>query len=98
MTDPSERTLRAALYMCAAHCQGGHSEAGAATAEVLGVPFPLRMTDLIARARHDGFNPAALWPWMWRSAHQGRQPWFTPAELEGARKGGSSPNPISEGE
>lgn len=57
------RQLRHALYMCAAHCQGGHSHAGSAAAEVLGVPFPIRMNDLVPRAEADGFDPIVLWPW-----------------------------------
>lgn len=53
-----------ALLKCAAHCQGGHSDAGAAAADVLGVPFPLRMEDLVPRARQLGHNPAKVWPWL----------------------------------
>ncbi len=55
---------RRALYMCAAHCQGGHSDAGATAAEVLGVPFPLTMGDLVKAARSEGENPALIWPWL----------------------------------
>jgi len=55
--------LRKALFMCAAHCQGGHSTAGRAAAELLGVPFPVRMGDLIAAAVKEKLDPTALWPW-----------------------------------
>lgn len=56
--------LRIALFMCAAHCQGGHSEAGRRAAEALGVPFPIRMESLKRAARRDGYDPARLWPWL----------------------------------
>lgn len=56
-------TERVALFMCATHCQGGHSEAGAAAASALGVPFPLTMESLAAKARQEGLDPAVLWPW-----------------------------------
>lgn len=55
--------LRTALFMCAASCQGGHSDAGTAAAAVLGVPFPIRMDDLVKRAVEVGYDPNALWPW-----------------------------------
>jgi hypothetical protein len=58
--------LMAALFMCAAHCQGGHSEAGAAAAKVLGVPFPIAMDDLKAKAAAEGLHPEKLWPWLAR--------------------------------
>lgn len=38
-------------------------EAGAVTAEILGVPFPLQMRALVARAKERGFDPTELWPW-----------------------------------
>ena len=60
----SYAAARRALFMCASHCQGGHSYAGDAAAEVLGVPFPIQMPDLIAKAREEGINPAELWPWL----------------------------------
>jgi hypothetical protein len=49
--------------MCAASCQGGHSDAGAAAAEVLGVPFPIRLESLVKKAIQEGFDPNDLWPW-----------------------------------
>jgi hypothetical protein len=57
---------RRALFMCAASCQGGHSDAGAAAANVLRVPFPITMENLIEKAREEGFDPEDLWPWMMR--------------------------------
>ena len=58
---------RIALFMCAAHCQGGHSAAGAAAAEALGITFPVTMKKLANRARKDGLDPKKLWPW-WEKA------------------------------
>ena len=54
---------REALYMCAASCQGGHSDAGAAAAEVLGIPFPVSMLNLWGAALREGLDPDKLWPW-----------------------------------
>ncbi|MDP3330059.1 hypothetical protein, partial [Parvibaculum sp.] len=63
-TDPL-RATRAALFMCAASCQGRHSDAGAAAAaEILGIDFPLRRDALWARAVSEGFKPEELWPWL----------------------------------
>jgi hypothetical protein len=56
-------TERIALYMCAAHCQGGHSTAGQAAADALGITFPITMQKLANRARKDGLDPKKLWPW-----------------------------------
>jgi hypothetical protein len=56
------KVLRAA-FVIAAHHQGGHSSNGRLLAEALGVPFPLTMPDLAARAEAIGFDPKALWPW-----------------------------------
>lgn len=72
---------RKALFMCAAHCQGGHSQAGDAAAEALGVPFPIRMGDLAEKARGEGVNPATLWPWLIR---QNGLDYFTMAEMSAA--------------
>ncbi len=55
--------LLEALFMCATHCQGGHSAAGDATAAVLGIPFPLNMENLERAAVDAGLDPAQLWPW-----------------------------------
>lgn len=52
-----------ALFMAAASCQGGHSHAGRAIAELLSVPFPLRMESLRAKALTEGLDPKKLWPW-----------------------------------
>lgn len=56
--------LRVALLMCASHCQGGHSDAGAAAAKALGISFPITMEKLKRAARRDGYDPARLWPWL----------------------------------
>lgn len=63
-----ERQLLRALYMAAPNCQGGHSEAGQEIADLLGVPFPLRMNNLQTAAIRDGFDPAKLWPWWVKTA------------------------------
>lgn len=64
--DTRERAHREALFMCASHCQGGHSNAGAAAAEVLGIPFPITMDALVEKAESEGFDPNELWPWFMR--------------------------------
>jgi hypothetical protein len=56
-------SLKKALFMAAANCQGGSSEAGARVAAALGVPFPVRMEALREAAIRDGFDPKELWPW-----------------------------------
>lgn len=56
--------VRRALYMCAAHCQGGHSDAGAEAADTLGIPFPVTMQNLVRAALKEGLDPDKLWPWM----------------------------------
>ena len=60
-----ERQLLRVLYKAAPSHQGGHSDVGQEIADLLGVPFPLRMHNLQAAAIRDGFDPADLWPW-WR--------------------------------
>ena len=62
MTD-EVRALRKALLMCAASCQGGHSDAGQAVCNIFGIPFPVRMRNLARVAIEHGFDPAELWPW-----------------------------------
>lgn len=57
-------SYRATLFMCAAHCQGGHSEAGMSAAGLLGVPFPITMPNLIKAASAEGLSVLALWPWL----------------------------------
>lgn len=59
----SNDELMAALFMCAAHCQGGHSEAGMAASKALGVPFPIRIEELIVKAEELHLDIAFLWPW-----------------------------------
>jgi hypothetical protein len=54
------------LLMCAAHCQGGNSEAGARASMLLGCPFPVNMASLETRAVQLGLNPRDLWPWLYR--------------------------------
>jgi hypothetical protein len=61
--------LRTALFMCAASCQGGHSDAGQAASKALGVPFPIRMDALVAKAKADGYDPDELWPWYKQQIH-----------------------------
>lgn len=61
------QATRRALFMCAAHCQGGHSDAGAAAAEALGISFPITMEALESKALSEGFSPADLWPWLTRT-------------------------------
>jgi hypothetical protein len=56
-------SLKKTLFMAAANCQGGSSEAGARVAAALGVPFPVRMEELRRAAIRDGFDPDELWPW-----------------------------------
>mgnify|MGYP003388709709 CR=1 FL=1 len=63
------RQLRRALYMSAASCQGGNSGAGRVIAETFGVPFPIKMKDLLAKAKTEGFDPVELWPW-WEHQRQ----------------------------
>lgn len=57
------KDYREALFMAAASCQGGHSHAGEAIAELLSVPFPLRMESLHAKAMSEGLDPKQIWPW-----------------------------------
>lgn len=54
---------RKALFMCAASCQGGNSDAGKVASEILGVPFPIRMEPLRQAAIAEGLDPEELWPW-----------------------------------
>lgn len=77
---------RKALFMCACHCQGGHSDAGFAASEALGVPFPITMPNLIAAARAEGANPATLWSWMIGMHLIGHASPFTNAEIKAARE------------
>ncbi len=63
MSTPMDPTRRA-LFMCAASCQGGHSDAGHAAADVLGVPFPIRMSELCRALRREGQEPAEFYPWL----------------------------------
>lgn len=49
--------LRVALFMCAAHCQGGHSDAGAVAADELKVPFPITMDALAESGATRGSRP-----------------------------------------
>ncbi len=58
--------LRKALFMTAAHSQGGHSESGMVVAKLLGVPFPVRMKALEKKAKAEGYDTHALWPWLYQ--------------------------------
>lgn len=55
--------LREALFMCAASCQGSHSIAGLTASELLNIPFPISMENLVIAAPKFGLDPAKLWPW-----------------------------------
>jgi hypothetical protein len=55
--------LRKTVFMTAAHCQGSGSDAGKQASEVLGVPFPIHMPDLIVQAMVEGWDPVEVWPW-----------------------------------
>lgn len=55
-----------ALFIRGASCQGGHSKEGSEIADALGVPFPLTMENLEARAIQLGHNTHALWPWLYK--------------------------------
>ena len=61
-----DREAREALFMCAASCQGGHSDAGFAASEVLGIPFPITMENLVRKAVSEGYDAKALWPWLFK--------------------------------
>jgi hypothetical protein len=47
-------------------CQGGHSDAGLAASEVLGIPFPITMENLVKKAVSEGYDAKALWPWLFK--------------------------------
>lgn len=55
---------RRRLFIQAAHHQGGHSTVGVAYANVLGVPFPIRMINLCEALKREKEDPAAFCPWM----------------------------------
>lgn len=71
-TEPTNRQLKIALLMCAASCQGGHSDAGAAAAEALGTKFPITMEGLAKVAKRDGLDRDKLWPW-WKEMRGARR-------------------------
>lgn len=56
-------TLRLMITMATSY-QGGHCKTGGEVADLLGIPFPLTMTNLSKAARELGFNPDELWPWL----------------------------------
>jgi len=82
-----------ALFLAGQHCQGGHSDAGRAIADVLGLPFPLTMAALMEGLRERGENPVRFYPWMIRAVSivhgidKGKHPYFTAAELAAALTG-----------
>lgn len=78
-------TMRSLLLQAAAHCQGGHSDAGLAISREFGLPFPVNMGDLVVKARDLDLNPARLWPWL-HDAPSGRR-YFTAAEITEASHG-----------
>lgn len=61
---PTEAQYREALFMAAPSHQGGHSAVGGAIADALGVPFPITVPALEAKAKSEGFSTQALWPWL----------------------------------
>lgn len=66
-SDPVATTMepaRRALFLCAPHHQGGHSDAGRIIAETLGVSFPIRMPALVELLRREGEDPAEFYPWL----------------------------------
>lgn len=66
MTEAEKLTLtdpETILRIAPSH-QGGHSDVGMHFAEILGVPFPLRVPDLEKRARESNLDPYELWPWL----------------------------------
>lgn len=62
----TERQYREALFRAAPSHQGGHSETGMAIADALGVPFPLDVIYLEAKAMGEGFDTKQLWPWLYK--------------------------------
>ena len=58
--------LRVALFLTAPHCQGGNGKAGKVAAELLGIPFPIRMDALEAQAKSEGRDTRTLWPWLYQ--------------------------------
>lgn len=84
---------RIALFMCAAHCQGGHSAAGMAAADALGITFPITMKKLANRARKDGLDPKKLWPW-WEKA----SPLSRTALSASAEQDTLPPDPVERGQ
>lgn len=73
MADPKLTKVERALFLAAPLCLRNDSEAGAAIAEVLGLPFPLTMVDLASSLRSRGKNPATIYPSL---------KYFTAAELD----------------
>jgi hypothetical protein len=59
-----ERLLLRLVIVMASNFQGGHSPIGREVAGLLGIPFPLNMTNLSKAARDNGFDPDRLWPWL----------------------------------
>lgn len=55
---------REALFRVAPSHQGGHSAAGSAIADALGLTFPIRVPELEAKARDEKMDPDVLWPWL----------------------------------
>lgn len=60
----TERESLRLILMCAASFQGGHSRTGGELASFLGVPFPIRMGNLVKVADKHGFDRADIWPWL----------------------------------
>lgn len=63
MTATPMSAERRALFVVAASFQSRTSPRGELIAGILGIPFPLRMDALAAKAESEGLDPAELWPW-----------------------------------
>ncbi len=68
-----ERTRRVAL-MCAASCQGGHSDAGRAAADLFSIPFPITMSNLLTVSERYEYDPQELWRWFCEQRRKKTEP------------------------
>lgn len=57
-------TYREALFRVAPSFQGGHSADGGAIADALGLTFPIKVSELEAKAKDEKMDPDQLWPWL----------------------------------
>lgn len=63
----TERELMRLVLIMAPSFQGGHCKTGAEVATLLGISFPLRMSNLERAARGMDYDPNDLWPWLPKS-------------------------------